>query len=250
MQETCHTLFKTYLMKQLLTLVALFMVVIGAHSQSIRTNDVNMMIDQFRRERSSGSVIDQSKYTGISGSPYMVDEFAEGEVFINDSIRFEKVSLRYNIFTDKMEFLDAQKRVLEIDYSAGKFSFLINNNKFDVLSYTENGNSKQGHLELLVDGDIRLYRKYNVQFEEATKPMGFQDPLPKRFVRENDTFLVAISNEIPEAIYKRRDLLTKLNQDSPEIEQYLKNNRLRMSEQSLIDLITYYNNNISGVENK
>lgn len=234
-------------MKHLLILTALFLIVQDAFSQSNQSSEINRFVDEFRRERSSGSAIDQSRYETIAGSPYMAEEFAEGEVIINDSIRHGKVPLRYNIFTDKMEFKNRHDQFMEVDYSAGQFSFLLNAHQFEVLEYKDKGKSQNGHLELLVDGKIRLYRKYNMLFEKATKVRGFETALPDRFVMQDPTFLIAIADEVPETISKRKDLLQKLNQDDPKVEQYLNDNKLRMkSEASLVDLITFYNKSVAN----
>jgi hypothetical protein len=227
-------------MKQFLIFATLFFIVQGALSQ---VGEINQVIDKFVRERSSGSAIDQSKYSTIAGTPYMNEAFTEGEVIINDTIHFGKVPLRYNVFTDKMEFKNKQDRLMEIDYSAGNFSFLMDEHQFKVMAYQDKGESKNGHLELLVDGEISLYRKYNTVFEKKTEEKGFQENLPDRFVSQDPTYLIAAEGEMPETISRKKDLLQKLNQDDPKVAQYLKDNKLRMrSDDSIIDLITFYNN--------
>ncbi len=230
-------------MKQLLILTLLSIIIQGAHSQTYQGSEINRMIDRFERERSSGSAIDSTKYLTIAGSPYMDEAFKEGEVVINDTIHFSKVPLRYNIVTDKMEFKNRRGQLMEIDYSAGQFSFLINNQQFKILEYKDKDKNQNGHLELLVDGAIQLYKKHNRQFEKATVVKAFEEPLPDRFVANDPTYLIAAEGEMPETISRKKDLLQQLNQDDPKVAQYLKDNKLKMrSEDSIIDLITFYNN--------
>lgn len=233
-------------MKLFLILTALFLLVQNAVSQSTQIHEINRTIDQFVRERSSGSAVDPNKYANVAGSPYLDEAFKEGNVIINDTIPFSQVPLRYNIVTDKMEFKNKREQLMEIDYSAGQYSFLIDDHHFKVLDYKDKNKHQNGHLELLVDGAVQLYKKHNRQFEKATQVKAFEEPLPDRFVENDPTFLIAKKGEIPETISKKRDLLQKLNVDNPKIEQYLKDNKLKMrSEESVIDLITFYNKALS-----
>lgn len=230
-------------MKQLLILTLLSVIFQFAKAQSSQSHEIGRFIDQFERERSSGSAIDPNKYANVAGSPYMNDLFIEGEVVINDSILFGKVPLRYNIVTDKMEFKNKRDQLMEIDYSAGQFSFVIDKRQFIVMDYKDKNKIQNGHLELLVDGAMQLYKKHNRQFEKATEVKAFEEPLPDRFTENDPTYLMANKGEIPESISGKKDLLQKLNEDAPKVEQYLKDNKLKMrSEESIVDLITFYNN--------
>lgn len=181
----------------------------------------------------------------IDGSPYLVERFIEGEVIINDSFLIVNVPLRYNTYTDKMEYLDGQKRVLEVNTSGQKFTFKFDYRHFNIVEYINRSDKEHGFLELLVDGEIQLYRKYSVKLEEATKATGYQNSKPNRFVRQNDIFLVAIKDAAPVAVYGKKDLLLKLKQVNPDIELYLKSRELRIrSEKSVIELIEYCNSKL------
>ena len=231
-------------MKKILLLTLICVCSHVAFSQAHTIRDLNSLYDQYIFEKSKNRNLDASRYAGIAGSPFLNEEFINGQVIINDTIQIINVPLRYNIYTDKIEFTDAEGTVLEANTTGKNFVFLISDHQFLIRRYQNQGKTEFGFLELLVDGNIKLYKKYTVEFQEAVRAMGYQDPRPNKFVRHNDTFLIAIGDEIPEAVIRRRDLLTQLRQSGHYIDQYLKNNSLRMSaEETIVSLIRYCNQN-------
>ncbi|MFO7655540.1 MAG: hypothetical protein R6W78_00570 [Bacteroidales bacterium] len=232
-------------MKPILIIIFVNAIFQASFSQAYTITNLSTLHDHYTFERSKVNATDQSRYNMIDGSPYLVERFIDGEVIINDSFLIEKVPLRYNTYTDKMEYLDDQKSVLEVNTSGQKFTFKFDNRHFNIVEYINRNDKEHGFLELLVDGEIRLYRKYSVKFEEATKAMGYQNSKSNRFVRQNDIFLVAIKGAAPVAVYSKKELLLKLQQVNPDIELYLKKHELKMSsEKSVIELIEYCNSKL------
>ena len=80
-----------------------------------------------------------------------------------------------------MQFKSPQEQVLEFDNSARYYNFSFGTLSFLPLAYIEDGNTRNGLLELLADGQIKLYKKYHVEFKEATKAIGYQEAKPDCF---------------------------------------------------------------------
>lgn len=90
---------------------------------------------------------------------------------INGQGSLNKANNAYN-----MEFMDDQKQIRVIGTLKNSRILQIENSTFWILEYMENGRKKLGFLEeIKVGGQVRLYKKYGVEFKKETKPMGFQD---------------------------------------------------------------------------
>jgi hypothetical protein len=228
-------------MKTLFILIAFLIIGHSSFSQAI--DNVHTLHDQYTLEKSRLNALDPGRYSQIAGSPYLSEEFVKGEVIINDSIHYEEIPLRYNIFSDRMEYIDAQERVLEVNTAMHRFVFNLDDRIFRLLQYNDGTGIKRGMLEVMVDGETRLYRKYNMAIVGGTLPTGYQGAKPTRFNKTKDQFFIATGGRIPVLITKRKDLIKNLEAVNPRIDQYLKTNQVRLSsEQSLIDIVEYTNN--------
>ena len=205
------------------------------------TIDLDNLSDKISYEESKTNTLDG---VYVEGTPYLNKEFTPGEVVINDSIKYHNIPLRYNIYTEKIQFLNAQNQIRVLDNLQQTYRFDFGNHAFTIRDYLgDEGKVKHGVLEVLADGHIQLYKKYQVDFEQATKAIGYKDAEPNRFVRQDDELLIAVGKAIPQKIRPNKKLLKKLALFKPNIEQYVKNHKLNpKSERDLIQLIQYCNN--------
>jgi len=205
------------------------------------TIDLDNLSDKISYEESKTNTLDGIY---VKGTPYLNKEFTPGEVVIDDSITYHNIPLRYNIYTDKIQFLNAQKQIRVLDNSQQTYRFEFGNHTFTIRDYLgDQGKVKHGVLEVLANGHIQLYKKYQVDFEQATKAIGYKDAEPNRFVRQDDEFLIAVGKAVPQKIRPNKKLLKKLARVKPNVEQYAKSHKLKpKSEQDLIQLIQYCNN--------
>nr|MBD3623104.1 hypothetical protein [Sunxiuqinia sp.] len=214
-----------------------------AFSQTFTITDLRSLSDLMSFEKNKSKDFNDPSYANVDGTPYLKDEFVPGDVFINDTILIEEVPLRYNIYSDQMEFVSAQKQVLVIDDPNKSYAFNLDGELFSIQDYIDRGNMEHGVLQLIVDGDFRLYKKYQIDFKPATKAIGFQDAQPNRFTRQEDQYLLAVDQNAPETFRNHKDLLEKLKAHKPAIEDYAKEQNLKLkSESGLIQLIQYCNN--------
>ncbi len=213
-----------------------------AFSQTFTITDLSSLSDLMSFEKNKSKDFNNPSYANIDGTPYLNNEFVPGDVFINDTILIEEVPLRYNIYYDQMEFVSAQKQVLVIDDANKKFEFNLGGELFSIQNYIDRGNTEHGVLQLMVDGEFQLYKKYLVDFKPATKTIGFQEAQPNRFTRQDDNYLLAVGEQTPETVRNHKDLLEKLKVHIPAIENYAKEQKLKLkSESGLIQLIQYCN---------
>lgn len=210
--------------------------------QAFTIANINALGDQYMFEKSKMNTLGGVALTDIEGSPYLSDEFISGEVIINDSILIENVPLRYNMYSDRMEFMNAANQILEIDQSNKHYRFKIGSQTFVNRNYSNDGALHEGIFERLNEGKISLYKKYRVELKEATKAIGFQEAQPNKFVRNEDEYYLGINNNTPVAAGNTKKLIALLEQFKPELEAYIKSEKLKLKKESdLIRLVQYCN---------
>ena len=227
-------------MRRILCLAFVLIMNYPVFAQSFVIGDMNTLSDHitYRNSRNQASM-----YENIDGTPYLKDDFVKGEVIINDSIRIEHVPLRYNILNDKIEFRDNNEQGLEINMTEQAYQFNFDKHVFIKCNYLINDEENTGVLEQLVDGRVKLFKKYAAEFKPATKAIGFQDAEPDRIERKDEIYLLAVDDGIPEEINpKKNELFAALKPFKKDIELYAKKEKLRpRSEEDLIQLIRYCN---------
>lgn len=229
-------------MKCILTFVFTLSVVLSGFSQSFVISDIPTLSDHLTYKNGVPNQINGKYYDYIDGSPFLKDDFEKGTIIINDSLRFDKVPLRYNILTDNIEFTDGKDQIMEID-NMQNYNVYIGDQHFKTSDYVSEDGIKHGVLEILGNGKIQLLKKYFIEFEAATKAIGYADAKPDRFVKKAPQYFIADGSNIP-ALLKtnKKALLKQLKQFKPNIEQYAKNKRLKPNiEKDLVLLIQYCN---------
>lgn len=142
-----------------------------------------------------------------------------------------------------MEFKDENGQILEINNSEQIYKFGYEDLDFLILNFFESNDKKSGVLQQMVDGNVRLYKRYLVEFKPATKAIGYKEAVPNRLVRLDDSYLISIDKSIPESFRNKKSLFEKLKRLKPDIEEYSKKNKLKpKSENDLIQIIKYCNN--------
>lgn len=230
-------------MKTIFFLAFSFAFVLSGFSQSFVISDLSTLSDHVNVRKGNNNTLNGKYYEHIDGSPFLKNEFQKGIVSVNDTLSFKDVPLRYNIFTDKIEFKDRKDQVLEINDQNQDYYFLINQKHFKTVDYIYDNAIKRGVLEILVRGHIQLYKKYQVEFEPATKAIGFQDAQPDRFVSKDAEYFLAVDNEKPKEIkLNKKDIFSQLKQFKADIEKYAKAEKLNTkSEKDLVQLLQYCN---------
>lgn len=227
--------------KQAITLF-LFALSISSFSQTNISRDLKSFSDQFRYEQIRANTEKNANYNFIKGSPFLNKEFIEGEVTMNDSIKFQAVPLRYNIHSDKMEFMTENNLILEVDNTTASYIFKVGDKTFINKPYQQNNQKKTGILQLLVDGKFKLYKKYTVDFEAAIEAKAFQESEPDRFERKKDQYFLSLPNKTPELITRKKELILVLEPEKPDIKKFIKDERIKIrSEEDLIELIQFCN---------
>jgi len=99
-------------------------------------------------------------YREIQGSPYFNEEFSDGRIVTKDD-KSVFLKLRYNIYSDEIEFLNNDK-IYSIAKPVYIKEFCIGEQKIRFSTYLDGKFVKNGFLLVLTQGDYTLFVKKRI----------------------------------------------------------------------------------------
>jgi len=177
----------------------------------------------------------------IGGSPFLNNEFISGEVYTTSKIQYDNVKLRYNIYTDQIEF-ESDGKVLAIAQPETTEKIVFGGYTIQYIPYSYSKKISKGYLILLEEGKASLYARPKVTFEEAEEAGAYKKAEPPKFVRISDTYFIKVGTGEATAITKKKDLEEVFPNNKDKIKTFIKKNKVKPNkEESLKELVNYYN---------
>lgn len=124
--------------------------------------------EKFTRTERYLSTLDPD--TPIEGSMYLEDEFAPAVVIYQNGNIDNQYFFRYNAFYDEMEYIDAKGDTLVLENPADIRWIIIGSRKFIYENFQDKNRRRQGFLEVIADGEVRLLCRHTMVFERADPP--------------------------------------------------------------------------------
>lgn len=177
------------------------------------------------------------------GSPYMYDEFKEGLIYYDDKYSYNDVPLRYNIYTDEIEFDYKEKNLIYAFFPRPKINrVIIKEDTFVVAMYEDGNTVKPGFFIARSSGNINLLVKPEVEFTEAQPETPFLMAQPAKYHRTSDKYYLQKSGENAVLVKKTKDILKILEDHHKAISAYIKQEHISAkNEEDLQQLVKYYN---------
>jgi len=220
-----------------------FLFLLIAISSSAQDQNLSKFLDDFRVTQEIhnklGSTI--NSYDMVEGSPYLYPDFREALIQMDNGIQY-RGKLRYDLYTDEMEFmlkdhrywLGPKVKIEKIVLDGRTFVFL-----------TPAGTKKGRFLELLVDGPCRLLADHSVDFIDAEEAKPYQDARPARFSRKKTTYYFQKGKDAPELIRNKKSLLHALGPHADKIATRIKKEHLSVTRREDLQKIITYCNDLS-----
>jgi len=177
------------------------------------------------------------EYKDISGSPYLFDEFIEGLIYFKDTTTV-KLPLRYNIFTDDMEYhVNGVNYVVSNPITIDKI--LLGESVFVYLPFVQN----EGYFELFVVGKCTLIQKKLIRYKPAEGPKLIQGvAIPAVFERKRDIFYLVMKDSQFVRIENMKSVIGAFQDQKVKIEEFIKAEKIkRTKKDDLIKIVKYYN---------
>jgi len=182
------------------------------------------------------------KIAEIQGSPFLTDSFVLGSVYTNNNGQVQNIPVRYNIYTDNIEYIMGASSVLELKNPETVEKVDYGNYKLIYLSQSNKNKSKNGFFIVLTDGNATLLSKPGVTLHKPSPPGGYIDAQPPRFSRNPDTYYIKVGKNQAKIIRNKRHLITSFPDSREELSNYIKAHNTKISDQkSLSDLVQFYN---------
>lgn len=179
---------------------------------------VKSYVDNFRNNVLNYSSV-SDKNENVIGSPYSDEKFRKATV--NDSpFQFD---LRYNIYSDKLEFMK-EDQVYDLE-SPDNLTFTFPETKKSIkkLKYNIDGKNIDGYLYVLKEGQkFILYKKENVllKYDEGATN-SYVNHSKIRFNTQKPTYILFYNNEY-QVLPKNRKDLVKMFKNNSTLDTFLK----------------------------
>jgi hypothetical protein len=181
----------------------------------------------------------------IEGSPFLSEEFTDGSLITTDSLMYNNIPLRYNIYNDEMEFLHKTPGAVPMVITNQRrfIYFILDEKVFVYTAFLQNNKPGSGYFEILNEGNFQVLLRRNIVFAEEEKPQGYNYTKPARFEAKNHQYYFRVNKQIPEEFNLRRNnILEMFSNKKTEIEQFVKENRLSYRDiNNVIRITDYYN---------
>lgn len=181
-------------------------------------------------------------YQDVKGSPYLQDSFICGRILLPDGNSYNNIPLRYNIYTDNMEFENKDGQAMEL-LEPGRYElFVIGNDSIKYLPYISGNKTGQGYFQLLSAGHIRLLKRYSISYRPKEPEKPFQDSKPPEFVRMKPELYLSTGDKPAEKVGSHQQTLLLLKSEKNDIAEWVKQNHLKLNkEEDLLKAVQYSN---------
>lgn len=212
----------------------------GSCQDWIRSDDLNKFTHKVRT---------QNIEMYVDGTPYLYDEFIAGTIATNDSLLYDNIFLRYNIYNDEMEFqLNVQNEVRIIGNPRDFLFFSINDKVFNYFTFVEKNRPQHGYFEVLNQGRCFVLVRRNIVFAEREEARAYSDAKPPRFEKMQDQFYLKFGDKLPVRVrLRRRSILEVFDDKRHEINNFIRQERLSFRNvDDLVKVADYYNRLVGG----
>ncbi|MFV0591233.1 MAG: hypothetical protein ACK5M7_07605 [Draconibacterium sp.] len=227
-------------MKNLILVPLLFLAVLTSAQSNYQINSLMEFM------RVNKMAVGEKRYitseADIQGSPYLDDEFIAGSVYTTTKFQYNDIPLRYNIYSDNVEFKTPDNTVLAIASPETIEKITFGGNTIEYIPYINVKKERNGYFLLASKGKASLYIRPEVIYKKPTVAEAYKDPEPAKFERRNDVFFIRIGTQAAQRIEKKKDLTEVFPDHQKEIESFVKKNKTSPDKlDELTSLIAYYN---------
>ena len=217
----------------------IILLIMAISSQMIYGQPYNGFLDMYHFNKSfqNKQVKNMDAYQDVEGNPYLKKEFTEGVVKINDTLSV-KLQLRYNIYSDQIEYL-MNGVVYEVGDPHQLKKVIIGDAVFLYVPFIR----EKGYVELLVSGKCVLVQKRSVNFKPAEGPKPIEGiTKPAEFTSEPDIFYLGSGGAQTNKISSIKSVIEVLQDQKSNIETFIKTGKIKkVSRENLIKIAEYYN---------
>lgn len=185
----------------------------------------------------SGGTVTLEKYEGIRSGIYLWSGWKPAVIILRDGSEFQLDQVRYNLLTQKMEFV-RDNEVVALSASNDLQRVIFPDQQFIYSEFVNAGGQLQkGFLELLTEGRCCLYRRWKASYWIRDEQ---QD---EQIIYRTQTFYIRHESQIPiEVGVDIRSFCESFGQYASDIRSLARQEGLKLKNpEHLIRMVNYYN---------
>ena len=180
---------------------------------------------------------------GITGTPYVFEDFKQGNIFYANKLRINGKLLNYDCYNDRWE------------YSADNSVYLLNSSQIDYFEIFPGQDrtmlfkqvfveklKKQVFLQVLYNENSILYKRHFREFREADYGGAYsQDRRYDEYHERESYYLKTDDNELHLLKSNKKSALEIMEDQREELEKYIKKEKPNLkTEAGMVQLIRFY----------
>lgn len=180
-----------------------------------------------------------SSKSEIEGSPYLADDFTNGDVFYNGKFQIPNVALRLNLFNDEFEYKN-KNSVLVFAEPDHIDKIVMDNEVFIYLKRTPQ-QEVYGFVKKWNTGFPAVLTKMKIEFKKKEEVQAFAESKPDRFERAADRHFIMKSEEEIARITSIKRLIKYLGAHASELSSFAKREKISSGDaEELAKLLDYF----------
>jgi hypothetical protein len=181
------------------------------------------------------------KISDVQGTPYLNEKYESGKITTTQDTVYENIALRYNAFTDDLEFKQGEN-VFNVAFKTIVKKAEFGGKTFSCRSFSEHGTTRDGFFKLVTEGKASLLARFTIKFLDREDAKAFSDYQPARFEDVEKTYFISVDSAPAQMIINKKSLPALFGAKKGEMEQYISKNKLSVKdEEALIKITNYYN---------
>lgn len=181
--------------------------------------------------------------SNIAGTPYLNKKFQDGRPISKYSLKFPIIPLRYNIYTDNIEYRSPKNKVFALYEQSKIESYIIGDLTFIYSPYYKNRSKlSTGYFQVLVPGKTKGLIKYTVYLLQATPTRPYKPAEPERFSKRIKSFYIKVGDGAAVPASREKNILQLYPKLKSQLSRYIKKERIHVRKQAeFVKLIRYIN---------
>jgi len=188
-----------------------------------------------------GKPLTESKYSDITGTVFLFDDWLKGSVEQGAKISYKDVDLKYNTYSDELFFKNPKDgAMLSFVLPATAFSLTVNG-KIDIYrnGFPEIDNfTTKSYYQVIFDGGIKLLFK---SYKTLSQIKPYNSTITEKKFVDNFAYYVFKDNLMTKFKPSKNAFLEILSSKSSEIDAFIKKEKINFKDnQDLAKVFVYY----------
>lgn len=182
---------------------------------------------------SGNSVLKETEYTSVDGSPYFYDDWKSGAIRDKSGKLSENLMIRYDSYRDEVQFLKDGRTLVVEPSLASEFYFVILNDETKKVEslFFKNGFSVDkysplNYFQIVYEGKAKFIKKVKTAYiEETVNNFGTNEQV-KKFVTSEEEFFIKSDGTVHPINKSRKDLIPLFGESANGVKAFIKENKL------------------------